>query len=409
MGWDQIDVGVELPFDPELTIPELKPYSVSAVTPPALDDVERVAFDQTVERFADQVTDSMTVAVGVGSRGLVARVELVRGTIAGLRELGARPFVVPAMGSHGGATAEGQAEVLAVLGITEESVGAEIRATMDTVVVAHTPSGRPIHLDANAASADRFLPVNRIKPHTCFQGTIQSGCAKMTAVGFGKRAGAAMVHSCGPTEMAERIVSAVAALRETGRLLGGVASLESSAGEVVHVEALAAADIGQGREIELTQRSHALIGTLPFDDIDVLIIEEGGKDISGITMDPHVTGRFWVPGLADPTTPRIGVIVLLDLTEVTEGNAIGIGAADIIPASLARKIDFRTTYLNCFTAGPSGLRRSRLPMVLPDEESCIKAALTMCGKDLDEPKRVVRIRSTLNIFECWISPAVLND
>src|SRR5690606_15510277 len=168
MSWEQLAAGVELPFDPELTIPELHRYPLDVPSPPAVADIERGAYEAALATFRDDVTPGMTVAVGAGSRGLTGRVELVRGTVAALRELGAAPFVVPAMGSHGGATAEGQREMLAELGITEESVGAEIRSTMDTAVVAHTESGTPVHLDANAAAADRFLPVNRIKPHTCF-------------------------------------------------------------------------------------------------------------------------------------------------------------------------------------------------------------------------------------------------
>lgn len=406
MSWDQLAAGVELPFDPELTVPELYRMPLDVPSPPAVGDIERAAHDTALDTFRDEVTAGMTVAVGAGSRGLTGRVELVRGTISALRELGAEPFVVPAMGSHGGATAEGQLEMLAELGITEDSVGAEIRATMDTVVVAHTSAGTPVHLDANAAAADRFLPVNRIKPHTCFKGPVESGCMKMAVVGFGKRPGAFLVHSCGPIEMRDRLLDACAALRETGRLLGGIASIESTAGDVVRVEGLRRDDVGADYEHELTEYARTLVPALPFDQIDVLIVERGGKDISGTTMDPNVTGRFWVPGLDDLAKPVVNAIVLLDLTDISGGNALGIGFADFIPASLANKLDFRKTYINCFTAGPAGMRRSRLPMVLPDEEACIKAALMMCGRGPDEPKRVVRITSTLHLTECWVSEAL---
>jgi hypothetical protein len=274
---------------------------------------------------------------------------------------------------------------------------------MDTVVVARTTSGTPVHLDANAAAADRFLPVNRIKPHTCFKGPIESGCMKMAVVGFGKQPGAALVHSCGPIEMRDRLLDACAALRGTGKLLGGIGSIESTAGDVVRIAGLGADDVGTQLERELTDYARTLVPALPFDQIDVLIVELGGKDISGTTMDPNVTGRFWVPGLDDLATPAVSAIVLLELTEVSDGNALGIGFADFIPASLANQLDFRKTYINCFTAGPAGMRRARLPMVLPDEESCIKAALSMCGRGPGEPKRVVRIRSTLHLTECWTS------
>jgi hypothetical protein len=407
MSWEQLAAGVDLPFDPALVIPELFPYELSVPSPPAVGDIEQAAYERAVATFADAVTPGMTVAVGGGSRGLTGRVELLRGTIDGLRSLGAEPFVVPAMGSHGGATVPGQTHMLESLGMTEESLGCEIRATMDTVVIAHTASGTPVHLDANAAAADRFLPVNRIKPHTCFKGPIESGCMKMAVVGFGKRPGAFLVHSCGPVEMRDRLLDACAAIRSTGRLLGGIGTIESASGEVVRVEGLTADDVGGDYEHELTEYARTLVPALPFDHIDVLIVELGGKDISGTTIDPNVTGRFWVPGLDDLAKPQVNAIVLLDLTDVSDGNALGIGFADFIPASLANKLDFYKTYLNCFTAGPAGMRRSRLPMVLRDEAACIRAALTMCGRGPEQPKRVVRIRSTLHLTECRVSEALL--
>ena len=403
MSWEQLVAGVELPFADDLTIPELFPYPLDVPSPPAVDDIERGAHDAALAAFGDTVTPGMTIAVGAGSRGLIGRVELLRGTIAALRELGAEPFVVPAMGSHGGATADGQVHMLTDLGMTEQTLGVEIRATMDTVVVAHTDTGIPVHLDAHAAAADRFLPVNRIKPHTCFKGPIESGCMKMAVVGFGKQPGASLVHSCGPIEMRDRLLDACSALRSTGKLLGGIGSIESTSGEVVRIAGLAAHDVGGDLEHDLTEYARTLVPALPFEQIDVLIIELGGKDISGTTMDPNVTGRFWVPGLDDLSKPTVSSIVLLDLTDVSGGNALGIGFADFIPASLANKLDFRKTYINCFTAGPAGMRRARLPMVLPDEQSCIKAALSMCGRDRTDPKRVVRIRSTLHLTECWVS------
>jgi hypothetical protein len=267
----------------------------------------------------------------------------------------------------------------------------------------------PLYLDRHAAAADRILPVNRIKPHTCFTGPIESGCAKMAVVGFGKQPGAAQIHACGPVEMRDRIIDGIAALRATGRLLGGVASIESAGGEVVRVQALTADDVGGPEEIALTNYSRDLVPPLPFPQIDVLIIDKGGKDISGTTLDPNVTGRFWVHGLRDLAQPDVSAIVLLDLTEVSAGNALGIGFADFIPVSLAQKIDWQKTYINCFTAGIAGLRRSRMPMVLPTEDDCVKAALSMCGRAFDQPKRVVRIESTLHLTRCWVSDALLHE
>jgi hypothetical protein len=407
--WDQLLDGVQLPFHPDLAVPDLHEVRLATPQPQAVADVERAAHDGVVATLAAHVSAGMTVAVGGGSRGLTDRVGLMRGTISGLRALGAEPFVVPAMGSHGGATAEGQRQMLETLGMTEQAIGAEIRATMETVEVARTPQGMPIYLDRHAASADRILPVNRTKPHTCFKGPIESGCTKMAVVGFGKQPGAAQIHSCGPIEMRDRLLAGIDAMRGTGRLLGGVTSLESTSGDVVRVEVLDAQDVGGERERALTEYARGLVPALPFGTIDVLIIEHGGKDISGTTIDPNVTGRFWVHGLPDGAGPDVATIVLLGITEASGGNVLGIGFADFIPASVARGIDWKKTYVNCFTAGIAGVRRSRMPMVLPDEDACILAALSMCGRGIDESKRVVRIVNTLHLTRCWVSDAVLAD
>ncbi len=407
--WEQLARGVELPFHPDLVVPELVEVLLPVPEVQPVPDVAEAARSQVVERLAAAVQPGMTVAVGGGSRGLTDRVGLLRGAIEGLRELGADPFVVPAMGSHGGATADGQRAMLEALGMTEAALGCEIRATMETVEVARTSAGMPLYLDRHAAAADRILPVNRVKPHTCFKGPIESGCTKMAVVGFGKQPGAAQIHSCGPVEMRDRLLAGIEALRATGRLLGGVASVEAASGEVVEVRALRADEVGGEPERELTERAKALVPSLPFDEIDVLVVEQGGKDISGTTMDPNVTGRFWVHGLDDLERPRVATIVLLGITEASGGNVLGIGFADFVPAAVANRIDWLKTYLNCFTAGPSGVRRSRLPMVLPDEEACVKAALSMCGRGIDEPKRVVRIRSTLHLTRCWVSEALLDE
>ncbi|HSB86071.1 MAG TPA: hypothetical protein VLD86_07185 [Ilumatobacteraceae bacterium] len=407
--WEQLLAGVELPFDPNLTIPTLTEVALPIPQPAAIGDVEGRARQQVVDRLGGAVTKGMTVAVGAGSRGLVERVALLRGSISGLRALGAEPFVVPAMGSHGGATADGQRAMLESLGMTEAAIDCEIRATMETVEVARTADDMPLYLDRHAAGADRIMPVNRIKPHTCFKGPIESGLTKMSVVGFGKQPGAAQIHACGPVEMRNRLLNGIEALKKTGRLLGGVGSLESADGQVVEVRALTAEEVGSDEEITLTEAARDLVPPLPFPVIDVLIIEQGGKDISGTTMDPNVTGRFWVHGLADSESPRVSNIVLLGITEVSGGNVLGIGFADFIPASVAAGINWQKTYVNCFTAGPSGVRRSRMPMVLPSEEDCIKAALSMCGKAIDEPKRVVRIRSTLHLTRCWVSDPLLDE
>lgn len=407
VGWTQLSRGVSLPFPAGLTIPELHEVDLPIPRPASIVDVEATVRSAVVDQFGGRLTTGATIAVGAGSRGLAGRVETLRGVVSGLRECGAQPFVVPAMGSHAGGTAEGQRELLAALGIDESSIDCEIRSSMRTVEVARTDANMPIFLDEHAAGADFVLPVNRVKPHTCFKGPIESGCSKMAVVGFGKQPGAAQIHACGPQHMARRLIEGVDALRATNRLLGGVATIESCSGDIVRVAALSADQVGADAERALTDYARELVPRLPFRDIDVLIIERGGKDISGTTIDPNVTGRFWVHGLADFEAPP-ATIVLLGITEASGGNVLGIGLADFIPASVANVIDWEKTYLNCFTAGPSGVRRSRMPMVLADDEQCIKAAMMMCGKSPDEPMRIVRIRSTLHLERAMVSAAVLD-
>jgi hypothetical protein len=406
-GFDDLLAGVTLPFHPDLVMPELHHVTIPQPSVAAIVDIAAAAEAAVRTRLAGAVTPGMTIAVGAGSRGLTGRVEMLRGTIAGLRALGAEPFVVPAMGSHGGATDEGQRQLLEDYGITASTVGADIRSSMQTVEVARTPDGMPLYLDRYAAAADRIFPVNRIKPHTCFVGPIESGLCKMSVVGFGKQPGAAQIHSCGPAAMRDRLLAGIEALRGTGRLLGGLGTIESATGAVVRVEALDGADIGAARELELTNIAKAIVSPLPFEHIDVLIVEKVGKDISGVGLDPNVTGRYWIHGLTGDE--RVSNIVVLGLTEASHGNALGIGLADFITTDVARQIDWPTTYVNCFTAGAAGVRRGRMPMVLPNEHDAIMAALSMCGRGVLETKRVVRIRSTLHITDMWVSDALLSE
>jgi len=406
-GFATLLAGVHLPFDPQLRLPELHRVVLASSATQTVHDIRAEATHAVRMRFEGRITPGASVAVGAGSRGLTGRVEMLAGAIDGLRALGAEPFVVPAMGSHGGATAAGQLEVLSDYGITDESIGAEIRATMDTIEVARTASGMRLFLDTNAAAADAIFPVNRVKPHTCFQGAIESGLTKMAVVGFGKQPGAAQIHSCGPVAMRDRLLDGIAALRSTGRVLGGLATIENAHGDVVEIAALTGDEIGADAERALSERAKALVPRVPFDDIDVLIVERMGKDISGVGIDPNVTGRYWVHGLEGDA--RIATIVVLGLTESSHGNALGIGLADFTTVDVARQVDWQKTYVNCFTAGPAGVRRSRMPMVLPTDDDAVRAALSMCGRAVDEPKRVVRIRSTLHLTELWVSDALLDQ
>ncbi len=410
VGWEQLHAGITLPIDPSITIPPLTRVELPQPDRTPVADVEGAARDVVVARFGDAVSAGMTVAVGAGSRGLTGRVELLRGAIAGLRDLGAAPFVVPAMGSHGGATAEGQLATLSKLGMTADAIGCEIRSSMETVVVAQDIRGRPLHLDVHAAGADRILPVNRMKPHTQFRGPIESGCTKMIVVGFGKQPGAAQFHSSGAVVMRDQLLEGVDALRDAGRILGGVASIEAPSGDVVTVAAL---DRRRGRRRRGGGADRGRTGPRGGAAVrrDRRPGHRGGRQghlrhDAGSQRHRSLLGR---PAARPRVAARVHMIVLLGLTSITAGNATGIGFVDFVPVSLAETIDWEQTYVNSFTAGGAGVRRGRMPMVLPDEESCIRAALQTCGRPWDVPKRVVRIHSTLHLTHCWVSDALLGE
>ena len=267
----------------------------------------------------------------------------------------------------------------------------------------------PVYHDKEAAAADWFVPVNRIKPHTCFEGPIESGLAKMAVVGFGKQAGAQALHSYGSARMGVNLIEGFALLRATGRVLGGVSTIEAASGSVVRIEALTAEEIGGDHEMGLLQYAEGLLPQLPFDEIDVLVVEKIGKDISGVGIDPNVSGRFWVNGVADRERPRVTNIVVLGITDVSHGNALGIGLADFTTVAVVESIDWRNTWINCFTAGPAGVRRAKMPMALPTERDAIMAAIAMCGRGATESVRMVRIESTLHLTSMQVSENLLAE
>ncbi|HZX06819.1 DUF2088 domain-containing protein [Kribbella sp.] len=326
-----------------------------------------------------------------------------------LRDLGAEPFVTPAMGSHGGATADGQREMLAGLGITAESVGCPIEATMETVVVGTLPDGTEVHHDAIAAKADGVLLVNRVKPHTDFRGPIESGIAKILAIGLGNHRGAASLHAGGIPSLGANIEAAARIIVAQGKILGGLAILENAEDRTAAVDLLEATGIAEAPENALLQRASSLLGRLPFDQLDVLVVDELGKDKSGAGMDTNVIGRCWVHGIPEFESPNIAAITVHSLTPASHGNASGLGLADVIPARLLEQIDFHASYVNALTSGAGGARRSRLPMVMEDDEAAVLAAATMCGRRHWSDLRLARIKDTLSPHELMVTPALLTE
>jgi hypothetical protein len=351
----------------------------------------------------------MRVAVTAGSRGVANIVAITRAAVGWLRECGAEPFVVPAMGSHGGATAAGQLKLLAALGISEASVGCPIAATMEVVELGRIADGTPVYMDRHAAEADGVLLINRVKTHTSFKAPIESGLAKILAVGLGKRQGAETAHRSALYGLKEQLVPMARLAVERGRVLGGLAIIEDAREATAAIVALGPADIGGPGEAALLLRSKELMARLPFDRLDVLVVDEIGKDISGTGMDTNIIGRLPIPGEPPPERPLINVIVVLDLSAASEGNANGIGLADLTTARLASRIDFRTTYINTLTAGLAGLCKGGLPITLPSARDAIATAVKVCGQADPAAARLARIPNTLRLEELLVSPALLPE
>ena len=349
------------------------------------------------------------IAIGVGSRGIQELQAMVRRVVDRAKASGAVPFIVPAMGSHGGATPEGQLEVLESLGITEVTMGCPLEATMDTVVMGKTAGGLPAYFDAIAAKADGVILVNRVKMHTSFHGSLESGLHKMLAIGLGKEKAATLLHSRGPDGLRDDMPEVARLLLTKVPFLAGFGVVEDGYHRPVVLKGLSAADLEAG-ERELLNLAKSLAPALPLTDVDVLVVDRMGKDISGTGMDTNVIGRLKIPGKPEPAEPRVKAIVVLDLTEATHGNALGMGLADFTVKALADKVDFRLTGKNVLASG--FLERGRLPVVLGDAAEALKAALDHVFRDHPERRaqaRVLRIGSTLELEEFRVSENLIGE
>src|SRR6266851_4580911 len=347
-----------------------------------------------------------TVAVGAGSRGIANIAVVVRAVVDHLKALGAKPFVFPAMGSHGGATAVGQLEILAHYGITEMTMGCPLRASMD-VVQSGEALGLPVWCDRIGSEADWIGVVNRVKPHTDFKGSIESGLFKMMTIGLGKYRGATQYHRANVTHGYETVITAVGReMLAKARIGFGLGIVENGYDETARVEAFNAEDLEAG-ERRLLKDAREWMARLPFSPIDVLIVEQLGKNISGSGMDTNVIGRPTNPHEPFPAHPKILWIVALDLTEDSGGNATGIGNADFTTRRLAEKIDWKKTAINCLTAcAPNG---AKLPLTFDTDHQAVDNALNCIGLTPPERARVIRIKNTLMLGEIECSEAYLPD
>ena len=375
---------------------------------PQLSDVAAAAA-AALEPVRARITPGMTVAITAGSRGIHDKPTVVRAAGEWLRSVGAKPFVVPAMGSHGGATAEGQVGMLAELGMTEHTLGMPIQSTMETVDLGAVPDGPTAYLDRNAAAADAILVINRIKAHTDFKGDIESGLAKITAIGLGKQRGAEGIHLYGPANLGFWIPRVARRIIDTGKVLGGLAILENAYDRAARIEFVEPDQIGGPAEQDLLRESKHLMATLPFDHLDVAVIDVMGKDKSGSGMDTNVIGRMMIRGSAEFDRPNITNIAVLDVSDASHGNAIGLGLADFIPFRILERIDLRSCYINAMTSGLGGPQRGQIPMAMPTDRDAIAAAILTCGRaDLDNA-RLVRMPDTLDLEHLLVSESLRDE
>lgn len=346
------------------------------------------------------------VALTAGSRGIRDIVPVLAATVAWLRERGAEPIVVAAMGSHGGATEQGQRALLSHLGITPDSVGAVIMTDMDTAELGRTPDGLIVYCDRNAAACDGLLVVNRIKPHTAFAEPFGSGLLKMLAVGLGKAPGAAQIHRQGADRMAAAIEAIGRVVIDSGIVLGGLAIVENAYDETAAIESILPASIPK-RERELFGDARRMMARLPVDALDVLVVDEMGKEYSGTGMDTNVIGRWRLPGMPEPASPRVRRIVALRLSRASEGNAQGVGLADVVTRRLVDAIDPVTTYVNNIVS--TFLERAFIPITMPSDRDAIAAALASLALPDPTRARMARIHNTLRLEELWVSESVMPD
>ncbi|MCE5250413.1 lactate racemase domain-containing protein [bacterium] len=344
----------------------------------------------------DRVKPGMRIAVATGSRGIHGIAGLVRTVVDELKQAGAQPFIVPAMGSHGGGTAEGQLAVLESFGISEATMNVPVISSIETETIGATPSGAPVFMDRNALGSDGIVVINRIKIHTAFHGRVESGLCKIVAVGLGKREGASTLHRCG---LGEEVVESFRVARVKAPILFGVGILENAFDETLDFMVVGAEDFEKA-DHELLERCRAIVPRVPFREFDILIVDEMGKNISGTGMDTNIIG-FW-RRFGGERVPDYSTLIVRDLTPESHGNAMGIGFADLTTRRLVDKIDYGPTYTNGITSGTWAI--VRIPITLENDFECIRTAL-----EKHEPgqARIIRIKNTLELEELHISGNLL--
>jgi hypothetical protein len=376
------------------------------IASPVLEDVTtKVAQELDIILSGAKIAPGARIAVTAGSRGIKDIVVVLKTIVAKLKDLQAVPFIVPAMGSHGGATAAGQIAVLEHLGVTESSIGAPICSSMEVAEIGITKSGIPVFVDKLAAEADGIIVVNRIKPHTEFEGQIESGLMKMMVIGLGKHRGASMAHRYAIRLGYEKVITEIArTVMAKLPVLGGLAIVENAYDQTAMIQGLQVYQLEE-EEKKLLKKAKELMARLPFPELDVLLIDQIGKEISGTGMDSNVTGRILSPFEDDPLYPRIIRIVAFDLTEATNGSAVGVGLADFTTRRLFQKIDFQATYINSLTAGV--LEKAKIPIICENDREAVENALNTCGPVNYQEAKLVRVKNTLELGSFLVSEALL--
>jgi hypothetical protein len=380
---------------------------------PVVDDIGATVAD-ALAPYLSTVRPGWRVGITAGSRGIANIARILHATGEAVRAHGGDPFIIPAMGSHGGATAEGQVEVLHSYGITEETTGMPIVSSMEVREIAHlgdaSDPGPAVFMSETALAADGLIIVGRVKAHTDFRGPVESGLAKIMTIGLGKHRGAQTVHAFGTRGLAHWMpLAAQAMVRETGKVLAGLAILENAYDQTARLVGVPASEIGAAGEAALLIEAKALMASLPFDDIDVLVVDEMGKNVSGTGMDTNIIGRMLIRGVPEFARPNVRIIVVRDLTDESHGNGAGIGLADVMTRRGALKLDLRATYINGLTSGIGGVQRVQLPIIMPTDVDAICAGVLTCGRGDPENVRLVRIQNTLEVGTIEVSESLLDE
>ena len=398
---DRIEVNIAGGLD--IPLPKMVPVKVTFDSP-KLDSIDQSVAEQFKNpQIREKIKPGQTIAIGCGSRGIANIAEVAKAVAAEIKALGGKPFIFPAMGSHGAATAEGQKQVLERYGITEDYVGCPLRATMEVEVVDTLKDGTRVFMDRYAYESEGVVLISRIKPHTNFRAPIESGIVKMMTIGMGKIIGATELHYHGMDAFDELLPDAARAIMSKKPFLFGVGLVENAHDELAIIEAVSAETLFD-REPELLLRSRELMPKLLFDVIDVLVIEEIGKDVSGAGFDPNVTGRnFRDTPWSGP--PDIQKIVCLDLTKKTHGNATGLGAADVITMALYQKTDLASTYANIITS--TYLDGAAIPMIMNTDEEAVRLAVKTLRKVKPQNAGIVHIKNTLELIDIEVSEPLM--